>query len=96
MPARPRRPRRCWSCDRRTAAAPSTAHATPDGRVWGTHLHGLFHNDGFRRAWLASLGWRSSGGEMPYLARKAAGYDRLADALEAALDMRRLDAIIGL
>jgi adenosylcobyric acid synthase len=70
--------------------------ATPDGRLWGTHLHGLFQNDGFRRAWLASLGWRKPGGDRPYLARKAAGYDRLADALEAALDVRRLDAIIGL
>ena len=69
---------------------------TPDGRTWGTHLHGLFHNDGFRRAWLMSLGWQSPGAQIPYLARKAAGYDRLADALEAALDMRQLDAIIGL
>jgi adenosylcobyric acid synthase len=69
---------------------------TPDGRAWGTHLHGLFHNDGFRQAWLASLGWRSQGGELSYLARKAASYNRLADALETALDVRRLDAIIGL
>lgn len=70
--------------------------ATPDGRIWGTHLHGLFHNDDFRRAWLSSLGWHPSGPPMPYLARKAAAYDRLADALAAALDVRRLDAIIGL
>jgi adenosylcobyric acid synthase len=70
--------------------------ATPDGRIWGTHLHGLFHNDGFRHAWLTSLGWRSPGDELSYRVRKAAGYDRLADALAAALDMGRLDAIIGL
>ncbi|MEJ5199313.1 MAG: cobyric acid synthase, partial [Anaerolineae bacterium] len=67
-----------------------------DGRIWGTHLHGLFHNDGFRRAWLRSLGWRPSGSALSYRQRKAASYDRLADALEAVLDVRRLDAIIGL
>jgi adenosylcobyric acid synthase len=70
--------------------------STPDGHIWGTHLHGLFHNDAFRQAWLGSLGWRTAGSSAPYRARKAAAYDRLADALEAALDVRRLDAIIGL
>ncbi len=71
---------------------------TPDARIWGTHLHGLFHNDTFRQAWLGSLGWRPAGAatHTPYRVRKAAAYDRLADALEAALDVRRLDAIIGL
>jgi adenosylcobyric acid synthase len=28
---------------------------SPDGRVWGCYMHGLFGNDRFRRAWLASL-----------------------------------------
>ena len=70
--------------------------SSEDGRTWGTHLHGIFHNDAFRRAWLTSLGWQYAGPALSYLARKATGYDRLADALEAALDMEQLDAIIGL
>ena len=81
---------------RRNGEVAPDGAATADGRIWGTHLHGLFHNDDFRRAWLASLGWQPAGETMPYLARRAASYDRLADALEAALDVRRLDAIIGL
>lgn len=77
-----------------TAALDGAAAA--DGRIWGTHLHGLFHNDAFRRAWLEGLGWRGGDDRTPYLARRAAAYDRLADALASALDLGRLDAIIGL
>jgi adenosylcobyric acid synthase len=32
--------------------------ASPDGRVWGTYLHGLFDNDGFRQWWLERLNGR--------------------------------------
>ena len=29
--------------------------ASPDGRIWGTYIHGLFDRDAVRRAWLAGL-----------------------------------------
>ncbi len=69
--------------------------ATADGRVWGTHLHGLFLNDAFRRSWLRSLGWRPSDEARSAAAIRMAAYDRLADALEVALDISRLDALLG-
>ena len=67
---------------------------SPDGGVWGTYMHDIFSSDGFRVAWLASLG----AGAM-VASRKAAldaSIDALADAVEAALDMKRLREIIGL
>ncbi len=71
--------------------------SSADGRIWGTHLHGLFRNDVFRRAWLASLGWRPMPGQDVAVARRGpAAYDHLADVLEANLDVARLERIIGL
>ena len=29
--------------------------ASLDGRVWGTYIHGILHNDDFRRAWLNQI-----------------------------------------
>ena len=29
--------------------------ATPDFRIWGSYIHGLFDRDDFRQAWLAEL-----------------------------------------
>jgi adenosylcobyric acid synthase len=65
------------------------------GRVWGSYLHGLFANDSFRRAWLASL--TPSGGSpgFVYTAWLDAGLDRLADAVAVALDVERLEQIIS-
>lgn len=62
-----------------------------DGRIWGCYLHGLFANDNLRRAWLHSLGWRDPGHPAATL---DAAFDRLADVVEAHLDMNRLEAII--
>ena len=63
-----------------------------DGRVWGSYLHGIFDNDAFRAAWLYSLG--AVANPIPFVARRAAAYDRLADVLEMALNCPLLDQII--
>ncbi|MDK2980341.1 MAG: adenosylcobyric acid synthase [Chloroflexota bacterium] len=76
-----------------SAAQALDGACSPDGRVWGTHLHGLLENDHLRRAWLHSLGVAAS--PESFRGRRAAAYDRLADALEAHLDMAQLDRIIA-
>ncbi len=63
-----------------------------DGRIWGSYLHGIFENDAFRTAWLHSLG--AAADALPFAARRAAAYDRLADVLETALNIPLLDQII--
>ncbi|WP_379132869.1 cobyric acid synthase [Paenibacillus sp. sgz500958] len=73
---------------------------TRDGVIWGTYLHGLFHNDGLRRAWLNGL--RASKGLQDVAETFAAAelreeeFDRLADAVRESLDMRRIYEIMGL
>ncbi|AIQ16438.1 cobalamin biosynthesis protein CobQ [Paenibacillus sp. FSL H7-0357] len=73
---------------------------TPDGKIWGTYLHGLFHNDSLRRAWLDGI--RQAKGLAP-LARTFSSaalreqeFDRLADAVRASLDMEAVYRIMGL
>ena len=67
-------------------AHPEGAHA---GRFWGTTLHGLFEDDGFRAAF---LGIAPSG--LSFAAAREAQLDRLADMLEAHLDLAALEAIV--
>ncbi|WP_299043185.1 cobyric acid synthase [uncultured Tateyamaria sp.] len=59
-----------------------------DGRVAGSYLHGMFRDDGFRRAWLAGFG--VSGGNASYATTVGATLDALADHLEAHLDVDAL------
>jgi adenosylcobyric acid synthase len=66
-----------------------------DGKVWGCYLHGLFANERLRREWLKSLGLvEESGGLRPPLAGLETSLEELADAVERALDMGRLERII--
>ena len=67
---------------------------SPDGKVWGCYLHGVFENTDFRHAWLRSLGWQPD----PAAARLSLeeSFDQLADQMEAALNMEQLAEIIGL
>jgi adenosylcobyric acid synthase len=59
--------------------------ASADGRIAGCYLHGLFAADGFRRAYLRSLGADGAGG-LAFDASVEAALDRLADHLERHLD----------
>jgi adenosylcobyric acid synthase len=67
-----------------------------DGRMVGTSLHGLFEEDGFRAAFLTEVGRRrdrtfvSAG--VSFAAARDAQFDRLADLLEAHVDLR---AVLG-
>jgi adenosylcobyric acid synthase len=63
------------------------------GNVWGCYLHGLFHNDGFRDAWLGSLG-ASVKAESKAADAIEASLEKLADVFESHIDMKRLDHMI--
>jgi adenosylcobyric acid synthase len=64
--------------------------ASPDGRVQGVYLHGLFGSDAFRRVFLEKFGAASC---LSYETRIEAALDVLADHLEAHLDLGRILAI---
>lgn len=61
--------------------------ASPDGKVMGCYMHGLFSSDAFRASFLARLGHRS---ETAYESGVEAVLDRLAEHLEKYLDIDRL------
>jgi adenosylcobyric acid synthase len=64
-----------------------------DGLAAGTYVHGAFASDGFRRAFLASLGAPAS--NLAYEATVEATLDALAEHLERHLDIGALLAIAG-
>jgi adenosylcobyric acid synthase len=76
--------------------------ARPDGRVWGTYIHGIFDNDGFRRAFLTDLRQRSgmatSGDVVPLSFRqwKEEQYDLLAEHVRRHTDVPKIYKLMGL
>jgi adenosylcobyric acid synthase len=70
-----------------------------DLQIWGTYLHGLFDNDGFRQGFLQKLRQSRRGvfqGSAPWSFRafQEAQLDRLADLLRRHLDVGRLWGLI--
>ncbi len=72
--------------------------ATADG-VFGTSLHGLFESDSFRASFLqlvsqrAAKSWTPTG--LRFAELRARRADRLADLLDAHLDLAAVDAMIS-
>ena len=72
---------------------------SPDRRIRGTYLHGLFDRDDFRRDFLAEINQarRQTGPAVPELSFRdfqETQLDRLADLLRKHLDMARIRALI--
>jgi adenosylcobyric acid synthase len=69
-----------------------------DGQVVGTTLHGLFDNDGLRRAFLVDVARRRGrafvAAERSFAAARQSQIDRLADMVEANLDLAAVDALL--
>ena len=61
---------------------------SPDGKVMGSYLHGLFRGDSFRSAWLSGFG--VTGAAPAFDAGVEATLDALAAHLEAHLDVSAL------
>ena len=80
----------------------SDGAVSPDGRVAGTYLHGLLHNDGVRTALLRALGRGGRGGRgergveaTAFADQREAAFDRLAAVVSEHLDMQRVEALLG-
>jgi adenosylcobyric acid synthase len=67
---------------------------SPDGRITGCHLHGLFNDTHFRQAFLATLGAHSGGED--YSHRIERSLDAIATTLARTLDMHAIRDIAGL
>jgi len=70
-----------------------------DGRAWGTYVHGILHNDGFRRDWLnairGSKGWSPISGELNFNRLRETEFDRLADHVRRHLDIGKVYEIMN-
>jgi len=79
--------------------ARSEGARSADGRVWGTYIHGILHNDAFRRDWLNAVrkakGWKPIEGETAFSRMRENEFDRLADHVREHLDMDAVYRILN-
>ena len=80
--------------------ADGTIDGVTHGHFMGTTVHGLFEADAFRHRFLGDIAeragkrWLSAG--VSYAAARENQFDRLADAIEAHLDMAAIEQLITL
>lgn len=69
-----------------------------DGRIFGTYVHGIFHNDAFRRQYLNLVRARKNLAPveaiLPFRSRQLEAFDRLAEHVRAHLDMEKVYSIL--
>jgi adenosylcobyric acid synthase len=73
---------------------------SPEGRVWGVYVHGLFESDAFRRAFLQELRQARGlaavdGPELSWQAFQEEQLDRLAQEVRRHLDLAKIRALVG-
>jgi adenosylcobyric acid synthase len=74
---------------------------SPDGRVWGTYLHGLFENDSFRRWCLDRVrvkkerpGATTIRSTVHYDQEREQAFNRLAQIIRKHLDLKRIYGLL--
>ena len=76
--------------------------ARPDGRAWGTYIHGVFDNDAFRKGFLDEVKRRSGKSAVAlssgfsYRQWKDEQYDALAEHVRRHMDIERIYRLVGL
>ncbi|NYS62214.1 cobyric acid synthase [Vreelandella salicampi] len=65
-----------------------------DGQIMGTYLHGLFDQVDACTALLKRCGLENDGSAVDYVTHRLAELDRLADAVEAHLDMAFIESLL--
>jgi len=86
-----------FTLTRRDGSSVDDGARSADGRVFGTYLHGLFDNDVLRRNLLATLA-KAKGVTLPAATAATslhAELDRLADHLQAHLDLKAIFNLLG-
>lgn len=70
-----------------------------EGRIWGTYVHGILHNDSLRREWLNRLrvrrGWDALDEQVSFGTKREEAMDRLAAHVRKHLDLEQIYAMIG-
>ncbi|MEO7163685.1 MAG: cobyric acid synthase, partial [Bdellovibrionia bacterium] len=74
-------------------------HHNKSGEVWGTYLHGVFDNDGFRRWFIDKIRDRKGMQKIGKIQKHytfETSLDRLADSVRSSLDMKIIYQWLGL